>query len=702
MKILKKAILSTLAVVTLIPLVLTNLDTNKVSAASSELMKVGRTVSGDFNGDGKADFATMYYYGDSQADMRIISFISNGSSFKHSFWYQSPKNSFSVGRVNGRMVAGDFNGDGKDDIAVMYDDTGSGRATDMRIINFISNGTAFAAKTAYESPTGNFPASRVTGRMVAGDFNGDGKDDIATMYDDSGTGRASDMRIFNFISNGTTFAVKTAFEVAAGNFPVSRVTGRMVAGDFNGDGKDDIATMYDDSGTGRATDMRIINFISNGTTFVDKKAFEVAAGNFPVSQVSERMVAGDFNGDGKDDISVMYDDNNTGRASAMRLINFISNGTTFVDKKGFESPKGSFDAKSVDGKIVAGDITGDGKDDIVTMYDYGSQKMSAISFLSTGAVFSAVDWSAWQAGTFNSDNVTNYVQADGKLTTGWGYIDNQWYYFNNEGVKLKDWQQVNGAWYYLDLSDGHMLTGWLTWNNHWYYLYSNGSMATGWVEWNSNLYYMESNGVMRDSTFVENGVTFTVQANGIVTSINKPVEVKTSFLWPTTNVHSISSLFGYRIYSDGSRFHYGIDISASSNTNVLAAMEGIAKTGYQPDGAGNYINIDHPNGYRTVYMHLNSFKVATTQTVNKGDIIALSGNTGGSTGPHLHFQIQRTSDKITSINPLNKYQADDYRYSATNPNPVFILQNGKYVFNEKFDWKFNDGHYTKTGDACRK
>ena len=89
------------------------------------------------------------------------------------------------------------------------------------------------------------------------------------------------------------------------------------------------------------------------------------------------------------------------------------------------------------------------------------------------------------------------------------------------------------------------------------------------------------------------------------------------------------------------RPHYGTDFTAPIGTKVYAPANGtVLKTSYQRGGAGYYIIIKHTGGYSTVYMHLSKALVRTGQQVSQGQVIALSGNTGGSTGPHLHYEVR--------------------------------------------------------------
>ena len=129
-----------------------------------------------------------------------------------------------------------------------------------------------------------------------------------------------------------------------------------------------------------------------------------------------------------------------------------------------------------------------------------------------------------------------------------------------------------------------------------------------------------------------------------------------TFIWPCDNKTVTSLQSSYRALKN--RRHDGIDIAARYE-NVYASASGIAYSAYNPGGYGNYIIIYHGNGYATLYGHLNSIKISDGQYVSQGQVIAQSGNTGGSTGPHLHFEIRQVSsasgffNKDSVRNPLN-------------------------------------------------
>ncbi len=117
--------------------------------------------------------------------------------------------------------------------------------------------------------------------------------------------------------------------------------------------------------------------------------------------------------------------------------------------------------------------------------------------------------------------------------------------------------------------------------------------------------------------------------------------------WPADD-HSLSG----NPYGPG---HLGIDISAPEGSNVYAAGTGVvtqAQGGWNY-GYGNVIQIDHGNGYVTVYAHLSQINVSACQAVGIGTLIGLSGNTGNSFGAHLHFEIRIGG---TNVNPYDIVQ----------------------------------------------
>lgn len=113
------------------------------------------------------------------------------------------------------------------------------------------------------------------------------------------------------------------------------------------------------------------------------------------------------------------------------------------------------------------------------------------------------------------------------------------------------------------------------------------------------------------------------------------------FLWPVPSSGRITCGFGYRNQptSGASTYHQGIDIGASSGSNIVAAKSGTVVTASYNVAAGNYIMISHGGGIYTVYMHCSKLLVSVGDTVDRGDVIALVGSTGVSTGPHLHFGV---------------------------------------------------------------
>ncbi|MFA5518590.1 MAG: M23 family metallopeptidase [Spirochaetota bacterium] len=120
----------------------------------------------------------------------------------------------------------------------------------------------------------------------------------------------------------------------------------------------------------------------------------------------------------------------------------------------------------------------------------------------------------------------------------------------------------------------------------------------------------------------------------------KPQNIIQGFLWPVPSKR-ITSAYGWRRnpFSRNHReFHKGIDIAARYSWVKASRFGRITFAGWM-GGYGNAIIIAHPGGYKTLYAHLSRISVRNGQYVKQGQVIAQSGNTGRSTGPHLHFEI---------------------------------------------------------------
>ena len=128
------------------------------------------------------------------------------------------------------------------------------------------------------------------------------------------------------------------------------------------------------------------------------------------------------------------------------------------------------------------------------------------------------------------------------------------------------------------------------------------------------------------------------------------------FIWPVNTSKKISSPIGGRVSPGGigSTNHKGVDIcNVGYTSSVFAVKSGkviLANTSGWGGGYGNYVVIDHGGGVTTLYAHMSSVSVSEGQMVSQGTVIGITGNTGASTGPHLHYEV-----RINGVyqNPLN-------------------------------------------------
>ena len=121
------------------------------------------------------------------------------------------------------------------------------------------------------------------------------------------------------------------------------------------------------------------------------------------------------------------------------------------------------------------------------------------------------------------------------------------------------------------------------------------------------------------------------------------------FIWPLPHTHNITSPYAWR----WGRMHNGIDIAGGDDYGqpFIASDSGtVIWSGNDGGGYGNYVMIDHGNGYMTVYGHASELNCSTGDYVNQGDVIGFVGSTGNSTGPHLHFEIRYDGEYQDPLN----------------------------------------------------
>ncbi|PLY15470.1 M23 family metallopeptidase [Sulfurimonas xiamenensis] len=133
----------------------------------------------------------------------------------------------------------------------------------------------------------------------------------------------------------------------------------------------------------------------------------------------------------------------------------------------------------------------------------------------------------------------------------------------------------------------------------------------------------------------------------------------------------ITSKFGYRVHPilRSKEFHRGIDLRAAINTPVYATADGIVEwAGYhKKSGFGNLVILQHNYGFRTYFGHLNKIVIKSGKFVKKGDLIAYTGNSGKSSGPHLHYEIRFIQ---RAVNPL-----EFVKWSLKNYKDIFEKEN---------------------------
>jgi hypothetical protein len=317
-------------------------------------------VSGDWNGDGKEDLAILYKWDAGHSVIHTWTSTGTGLEFHYALW-DSGAGQFVWD--NAQFVAGDWNGDGKDDLAILY----KWDAGHSVIHTWTSTGTGLTFHYAlWDSGVGQFTYDNA--KFVAGDWNGDGKDDLAILYKwDPGH---TVIHTWTSTGTGLTFHF-AAWDSGNGGFAWDNT--KFVAGDWNGDGKDDVAALTKSD----ATHSQLYTWTSNGTAFQRSNIVSITT----VPWDSARFVAGDWNGDGKKDLAIQ-----SPRSDGRGVIStWTSNGTGFTANGQvlwLSAPLQPVAWDSAKAIPVPAALNGGAKDDLAFFYNNGNDNASIYRFTS--------------------------------------------------------------------------------------------------------------------------------------------------------------------------------------------------------------------------------------------------------------------------------------------------------------------------------
>lgn len=167
-----------------------------------------------------------------------------------------------------------------------------------------------------------------------------------------------------------------------------------------------------------------------------------------------------------------------------------------------------------------------------------------------------------------------------------------------------------------------------------------------------------------------------------IDSIQDSIRINCSgFVMPAKG--HITSKFGPRRY----RYHYGTDIKVQIGDTIRSSWEGQVRiVRYDPRGYGNFVVIRHPNGLETVYAHMSRVYVEENEHIAAGEIVGLGGNTGRSTGSHLHYEIRYLGNAINTelLIDYNNFSVKDTVYTIMKNSTFYHQQQLKEMQQAKY------------------
>ena len=303
-------------------------------------------MTGDFNGDGKTDLAC---YTGNTGSWNIA--LSTGSGWQSEFWNGGPLlvDEWNVVPVSGQCFAADFNGDGKTDLACSD-------GTDSVWSVALSTGSGWNTTSWSGGPVVPLP---MTQQCVSGDFNGDGKADLNCW-----TGEGGGWAVALSTGSGWQSSIWSGGPVPVDEWSVVPVPGQCFAADFNGDKKTDLACSNGVNGTWNVS-------LSTGSGW---NSGSWSGGPVVPLPMTQQCVSGDFNGDGKEDLNCW-----TGEGGGWAAALSTGSGWQSSIWSGGPVPVDEWNIVPVPGQCFTGDLNGDGITDLACYSGAGGVWSVALS-----------------------------------------------------------------------------------------------------------------------------------------------------------------------------------------------------------------------------------------------------------------------------------------------------------------------------------
>lgn len=319
-----------------------------------------QTLTGDFNGDGREDLALFESYPSADTAIRVR--LATGSSYSaFTTWWRSGAGVFDMSWVGDRLTAGDFDGDNQDEIAVFY-----GYADNrMNLIVFDPQSDNTFQKAVWKSyPAGSWEAFRLNGTITSGNFASNtgniGKDEIVGVYQYAAGNVKFFMWQFSTVNSTPTMGHTVCKEYAAGDFSTAWMQGLTTAGDINDDGYEEYMVGYGYSDYA----FKILYYRYNATssTFNSGMWYSAPAGSYDVECMRNRFVFVNFSDVAYKEIGIIYQRNNGN-------VDFILMNNTTNNRYLCQFTSAQYNA-SLCAHIDFGDTNGDEEKELIVVYEY--------------------------------------------------------------------------------------------------------------------------------------------------------------------------------------------------------------------------------------------------------------------------------------------------------------------------------------------